>query len=329
MTRPLRIHIENDASGAEALRLTAARLRGRLAEAGLLDATVEVSENGDASALASAMAGSDVLFACRKLSVAEAKRAAPDLAWVQVISAGVDSLVADLPDGVVLTNASGVHGPKGGEYALAAALMLTYRIPAFASDKNAVQWQPSFGGTARGKRVLLLGVGGIGAAAAPWLRQHGMVVTGITRSGRAGVELDRCIGPEDLDATLAKTDILISTLPLTPQTRHLIDRRRLELLPQGAGVVVLGRANVFDYDAMADLLETGHLDGAVLDVFPQEPLPAEHRLWRTPRLIMTPHCSVDDHAVYMDRCLDIFVDNVRRFRAGERLINIVNPALGY
>jgi len=94
-------------------------------------------------------------------------------------------------------------------------------------------------------------------------------------------------------------------------------------------VVVVGRAAVFDYDALADGLADGRLGGAVLDVFPQEPLPAESRLWSCPRLIMTPHCSLDDHAVYLDGCLDIFVDNLRRFCAGEPLVNVVEAARGY
>jgi phosphoglycerate dehydrogenase-like enzyme len=325
----MQIHIENDPKAAGALRLSAGRLRQALATAGLLDEAVHISENADPSATATAIRGAEILFACRKLSLAEAKSAAPALAWVQVISAGVEHLVADLPDGVVLTNASGVHGEKGAEFALAAALMLTYRIPAFASDKSERRWVPSFGGPASGRHVLLLGVGGIGGAAASLLRRQGFVVTGLTRSGRSDAPLDRCIGPHHLEAVLGETEILISTLPLTSETRRLMDRARLERLPEGAGVAVLGRADVFDYDALADLLDEGRLGGAVLDVFPQEPLPADHRLWRTPRLIMTPHCSVDDHAVYMDRCLGIFIENIRRRRDGLPLGNVVDRTRGY
>ena len=325
----MRVHIENDPKAALALRLPVERLRDALATAGLLDDAIRISENADPGATETAIAGADVLFACRKLSLAEVKRAAPALTWVQVISAGVEHLVADLPDGVILTNASGVHGEKGAEFALAAALMLTYRIPAFASDKIERRWDPSFGGPGRGRHVLLLGVGGIGAAAASLLRRQGFVVTGLTRSGRSDVPLDRCVRTDHLDAVLAETEILISTLPLTSETRQLMDRARLERLPEGAGVAVLGRADVFDYDALADLLDEGRLGGAVLDVFPQEPLPADHRLWRTPRLIMTPHCSVDDHAVYMDRCLGIFVENVRRRRDGLPLSNVVDRTRGY
>lgn len=325
----MHIHIENDPKAPAALRLPAERLRQALATARLLDDAVHISENADPNATASAIKGAEILFACRKLSLAEAKLAAPALAWVQVISAGVEHLVPDLPDGVILTNASGVHGEKGAEFALAAALMLTYRIPAFASDKSERRWVPSFGGPGSGRHVLLLGVGGIGGAAASLLRRQGFVVTGLTRSGLSDVPLDRCIPTDHLDAVLGETEILISTLPLTSETRQLMNRARLERLPEGAGVAVLGRADVFDYDALADLLDEGRLGGAVLDVFPQEPLPADHRLWRTPRLIMTPHCSVDDHAVYMDRCLGIFIENIRRRRDGLPLSNVVDRSRGY
>ena len=325
----MRIHIENDPRGAEALRLSPQRLRDALVVAGLHDGTIEVTENANPDATAEAVRGTEVLFACRKLSIAAVKRAVPSLSWVQVISAGVEQLVADLPEDVVLTNASGVHGEKGGQFALAAALMLAFRIPAFSTDKVERRWQPSFGGPASGRRVLLLGVGGIGAAAAPLRRSQGMIVTGLTRSGRSNVRLDRCVGTDALDTVLSDTDILISTLPLTADTRNLMDRQRLERLPEGAGVAVLGRAAVFDYEALADLLEQGRLDGAVLDVFPQEPLSSDHRLWRTPRLVMTPHCSVDDHTVYLDRCIEIFIENVRRRRDGLPLRNVVDPALGY
>lgn len=325
----LHIHIENDGGGPAAMQLAADRLRDRIAEADLADMVLNITANAEPGRMAAAISGADILFACRKVAISAARAASPSLAWVQVVSAGVDALMADLPPDVILTNASGVHAEKGGEFALAAALMLTYGIPGFASDKVEARWRPSFGGPARGRRVLLLGVGGIGRAAVPLLRQRGMVVTGLTRGGRSEAGLARAVGPRDLDGVLPETDILISTLPLTEATRGLMDRRRLALLPAGAGIVVLGRAGVFDDDALADLLDRGHLGGAVLDVFPEEPLPARHRLWRTPRLIMTPHCSVDDHDGYIDRCVDIFVENLRRFRGGEPLVNVVDHALGY
>lgn len=322
----MHIHIEFEDGP---LTLRAERLKAHLAAHGLAQSVTTITENGEPSAMAEKISAADILFACRKVDIAAAKRAAPGLAWVQVISAGVETLVPTLPDGVVLTNASGVHGDKGGEFVLTAALMLNYQIPRFASDKVAHAWEPTFGGTIDGKTAVLLGVGGIGVTAAAKLRAQGVRVIGVTRSGRSEAALDGCIAVGELDAVLPQADFLVSTLPLTKETEGLIDRRRLELLPEGAGVVVVGRAKVFDYEALADLLRSGHLGGAVLDVFPTEPLPKGDPLWDVPRLIMTPHCSVDDHGTYLDRCLDIFANNLSRRLKGEPMRNVVDRTHGY
>lgn len=109
----------------------------------------------------------------------------------------------------------------------------------------------------------------------------------------------------------------------------MIDRSRIRALPYGAGIVSVGRAPALDYDAIVDRLKDGSLSGAVLDVFPKEPIPKNSRFWRTPRLVITPHCSVDDHSTYIDRCLDIFLDNLERDIAGEKLRNLIDPSRGY
>ncbi|WP_108262709.1 NAD(P)-dependent oxidoreductase [Mangrovicoccus ximenensis] len=105
--------------------------------------------------------------------------------------------------------------------------------------------------------------------------------------------------------------------------------RRVALLPQGAGVVSVGRAAVFDHAALCGLLRSGHLGGAVLDVFPQEPLPADDPTWDVPGLVVTPHCSVDDNEGYLDRCTDIFLQNLAAWRAGAPMPTRVDPSAGY
>jgi phosphoglycerate dehydrogenase-like enzyme len=133
----------------------------------------------------------------------------------------------------------------------------------------------------------------------------------------------------ELDPVLPGTDFLVSSLPLTKETEAAIDRRRLDLLPRHAGVAIVGRAKVFDCEALLGKLSDESLGGAVLDVFPEEPLPPESPVWTAPNLIITPHCSVDDHAVYMDRCVAIFADNLGRYLAGTPLRNVVDPERGY
>lgn len=328
MTNTLRIHIENDPNGPAALRLSAERLADRLSGLSLGRAT-EISVNADPTLTETAVAGASIVFACRKIDLQAAKRASPALDWVQVISAGVDGYVDHLPAGVTLTNASGVHAAKGAEFILTSVLMLNYRMPGFATLQRQGTWQPRFGGPVAGTRLTLLGVGGIGAASVPLLRERGVHVTGVTRSGRSDAPLDRCVATDQLDEILTETDWLVSTLPLTGATRGLIDRRRLALLPKGAGVIVVGRAAVFDYNALAEALRSEHLSGAILDVFPVEPLPTDDPLWQCPRLMITPHCSVDDHETYLDSCLDIFVRNLEAYVAGTPLLNVVDPSIGY
>ncbi|RVA27037.1 D-2-hydroxyacid dehydrogenase, partial [Mesorhizobium sp. M7D.F.Ca.US.004.03.1.1] len=150
-----------------------------------------------------------------------------------------------------------------------------------------------------------------------------------SRSAVPHPALDKSVSVDQLDSVLSETDVLVSTLPLTSATQGLIDSRRLALLGAGAGIIIVGRAKVFDCEALADALDAGRLSGAVMDVFPVEPLPPSHRLWSTRSLLMTPHCSVDDHVGYVDRCIAIFADNLTRMAKGEPLRNAVNPALGY
>lgn len=321
----MRIHIHNGVSGPAELSLSVDALAARLATTGVslqqltISSGTEIGECPDA----------EILFSCEKVDIGKAKSLMPSLQWVQVISAGVEGYLSTLPDTVKLTNASGVHGEKGGEFVLAAALMLNYRIPSFVVDQKDRRWRPEFVTPAKGKRVTLLGLGGIGSEAAKALRSRGFMVTGVTRSGKSDVETDAMISVGMIDSILPQTDILVSTLPLTAESRNLISRTRLEAMPDHAGVIVVGRAAVVEYEAMVDLLIEGRLGGAVLDVFPQEPLPKDSRIWNCPNLIMTPHCSVDDHSIYMSRCLDIFTDNVQRFLRGTPLRNLIDPALGY
>jgi glyoxylate/hydroxypyruvate reductase len=133
----------------------------------------------------------------------------------------------------------------------------------------------------------------------------------------------------DLDRVLADTDILVLACPLTPATTGLLDRRRLGLLPAGAGVANIGRGRLLDQDALCDALDNGGLGGAVLDVCDPEPLPIGHRLWRTHNVIITPHISCDDPASYNALSLDIVFANLRAWRAGAVPPNRVDLVRGY
>lgn len=325
----MHIHIENDPADPPALTLSIGRLMRLIASKPQLRGRFTLSENSDPQRLEHFLADADILWAGRQFPLHHYRSKLNKLRWVQVTSAGVERWLEHWPDTIQLSNASGVHSDKGAEFILMAALMINYGIPGFVHDRSLQRWQPTFGGCARGKKATLLGLGGIGAAAAAMLTQFGYQVCGVTRSGQTTVEVKRCVSIADVDAELVDTDVLISTLPLTPETDGLFGRERLALLPAHAGVVIVGRAKVFDYDALREMLIEERLAGAVLDVFVQEPVPAGDALWHCPRVIMTPHCSLDDHGTYLDGCLSLFIQNLERDVAGEPLINRVNPKKGY
>jgi phosphoglycerate dehydrogenase-like enzyme len=321
------IHIQNPPSTPGALRLEPERLELALAGRGLAN-SFTISQ-GEGDHLPDAAADARILFLLTKAPLDDARRVANGLKWVQTAHAGVEKALPTLPKGLLVSNASGVHAEKGAEYVLGAVLMLNSAMPQFIDYKAEARWEPIHTPLLRTKRVTMLGVGAIGAAAAVLLKRMGCIVWGVTRWGNASVALDSVTDEAGLDELLPKTDILISTLPDTPDTDEMIDRKRIDALPHGAGIVSVGRAPALDYDAILDRLNAGSLSGAVLDVFPKEPIPKNSRIWRTPRLVITPHCGIDDHSTYIDRCLDIFLDNLERDLAGEQLRNLVDPAHGY
>ncbi len=280
--------------------------------------------------LGAALPETEVLLLTGQAPLQDLRQRAPRLRWISYTSAGVDWLIkAGLPDGVVLTNASGTHIPKAAEFALAAVLMLNLRVPTFATAMRAHRWEQISGGTVAGKTALILGMGALGGAAADALKAQAMRIVGNSRSGAAHPSVDVMTRGSDFRAHLPEADFLLITLPLTAETRGLVGAAELDLLPQAAGVVNIGRGEILDNAALAQRLMDGRLSGAVLDALPQEPLRPDSPLWDTPNLIITPHCGLYDPTGYGPRCLDLFAANVRRYRNGETLRQIVEPVRGY
>jgi phosphoglycerate dehydrogenase-like enzyme len=255
---------------------------------------------------------------------------APHLGWIHLTGAGLEHVAPFdwVPERVTITNNSGVHGPKAGEYAAMAILMLNHRIPTHVTNQARRHWHQLFPATVEGKTLLIVGVGEMGRAAAVRAKRLGMRVLGIRRSGRPQPGVDRMARPAALERLLPLADIVLVTAPLTPETRGLLGRRQLARLKPGAGLINMGRAGVVDYPALCERLRAGALSGAVLDVFDPEPLPADSPLWTTPNLIMTPHCS-SDAPDYADRTLDLVFDNLRRYLARRPLRNAVDRRLQY
>ncbi len=327
--RKLRVHVTHGSSIVESQLVTPERMRiGAKAFPGILG-HLDVTYGDGPAALDVGIADAEVLFLAGSVDLSSLKARAPRLKWIQSMSAGVEKLAPLVPGGITLTNASGVHGPRGGEYGITAVLMLNSRVPQFVGNQQAARWEQIHTTPLKGKTLVLLGVGAIGTEVARLAKQFGMRVIGVSRGGKPQSSVDKTYRTRDLAKVLPTADFVLSTLPLTAETKGLLGRKELDLLPPHAGIVNLGRAGVIDHVALADKLRKGELSGAALDVFDEEPLPASSPLWSVPNLIMSPHCAVDDEEAYVPRCLDIFFDNVKRMVAGRPLRNVVDTKIGY
>jgi phosphoglycerate dehydrogenase-like enzyme len=322
----IRIYVENH-PGHDAFRISADQVRDSLA-ALPLDIEIGVHER-DAPAL-DELARADFLVANR-LDTARIAAHGRALQLVHCTNAGVERYMPLdwLPAGVRLTNSRGIHAAKAGEFGLMALLMLNQRIPAYVADQAQRRWQPVLTTVIAGKTALIVGTGGLGAAVARCARRMAIKTIGISRTGALVEGFDQVANAARLDQHLPEADFVVLACPLTDATRGLIDARRLALMKRGASLVNMARAGVADYEAVRAALIGGSLSGAVLDVFAPEPLPASAPWWDVPGLMMTPHVSCDSPDGYVERALEVFGENLRRLHAGEALINVVDPALGY
>jgi phosphoglycerate dehydrogenase-like enzyme len=235
---------------------------------------------------------------------------------IQTLSAGVDWLVGRVPERVMVCNARGVHGAPLAEWVVGAILAMQRGLVQARDAQARREWDAIEPPELFGRRVVILGLGSIGTAIAERLRPFGVEVIGVGRTARAGVQ-----GLADLDELLRDAEILVNILPLTGDTRGLLDARRLGLLPDGALVVNAGRGRTIDTAALVEELRTGRLRAA-LDVTDPEPLPKEHPLWDLPNVLISPHMAGDSAASTL-RAFELAGDQVRRFAAGEPLINEV------
>jgi phosphoglycerate dehydrogenase-like enzyme len=256
---------------------------------------------------------------------------ATNLKWLHATGAGVDHLLPLdwLPGGAILTNNRGVHAAKTLEAATLAILALNTRLPEIVTNQRAARWTQVFTPAVRGRTLLVVGVGGMGGAAARAGKRLGMQVLGVRRSGRGHHAVDEMFAPADLARVIPRADVVFVTAPLTPDTMHLVGRAELDRMKPSAGLVNFGRAGVVDYRTLAAKLRRKEIAGAILDVFDPEPLPSNSPLWRTPDLIITPHVTSDDDESYMPLTLDLVFENVARLLDGRPLKNAVRPEHGY
>lgn len=262
------------------------------------------------------------------------------LRWFSSLAAGLDDLAtpALLARGVVVTNASGVHGPNIAEHVMAMMLMFTRGMPALLRAQLGRRWERNLKsrsdgpGELTGETLLIVGLGRIGEALAVRARPFGMRVVGVKHdlSSRhdAAVGVDELVPMAALDEALGRADHVCLAVPLTPATHHLFDARRLARLRPGAFLYNVSRGAVIDEAALVEALRAGTLGGAGLDVFEQEPLPATSPLWDLDNVILTPHVG-GVTPLYYQRAAALFADNLERFLSAQPLANRFDPARGY
>lgn len=286
--------------------------------------------DSDAQALPH-LADAEIVFG---QSAALAKNS-PALRWLCTPSAGVNQFMAAdafaSPD-AALTNSSGAYGVTIAEHVIMITLEMLRRQPEYNAIVQRREWTRSLPvRSIKNSRVTLLGTGDIGQETALRLRAFGPAsLIGVNRSGKnPGGLFDRVIRQGDLDTILPDTDILIISLPGTPETYHMLNAERLALLPEAALVVNVGRGTVIDQKALEKELRAGRLKAA-LDVFEQEPLPAADALWDCPNLLMAPHVAGNMTLPYTrDRIVALFLENFENYCAGKPLARLVDRKKGY
>ena len=241
----------------------------------------------------------------------------PRLRVVQLLSAGVEPWLPVVPDGVLLCNGRGVHGASTAELAVAGLLALLRDLPGYETRRRAHEWRPTRTPRPAGRRVLVLGAGDIGRRVAAALAAFDAEVTLVARTARDGVR-----ALDDVPALLPQHDAVVLALPVTPQTRGLVDAGFLAALPDGAVLVNVARGAIVDTDALLAELRRERLY-AFLDVTDPEPLPADHPLWDAPNLLLTPHVGGGTRG-WERRAYELVREQLARYVAGEELANRVD-----
>jgi len=253
----------------------------------------------------------------------------PKLKLIVSLGMGVDHLLADdkLPAGIPIVRImdEGLVGQMS-EYALYWALRHHREVDKYAASQRAKQWKPEDFVDTIDRRVGVMGLGSIGQDTARKFSLLGFPTAGWSRTQKTLPGIETFHGSDGLAKFLARTDILVDVLPLTRDTRGLLDARAFATLPKGAYFINMARGGHVVDEALLAALDSGHVAGAALDVFNVEPLPADHPYWTHPRVHVTPHVA---GATNPRTASPGVIENIRRMRSGQPLIHTVDPKTGY
>ncbi len=279
------------------------------------------------------LAAADVSFDFDWWAPADMPQNCPNLRWVQATSSGIGQFVQRThldQSGITFTTAAGAHAIPLAEFAVMSVLHFIKDVPELDRRRHAHYWARYTGRQLAGQTVTVVGLGHVGRRTVEVFAALGCEVRAVSRwieaSGAPGAR--EVVTPEGLDRMLRDTSILILCSPLTPETRGMIDERRLRLLPRGAIIVNIARGPLIDEGALIGALMNGHLGGAGLDVFATEPLPTDSPLWDMDNVIVSPHSA---STVYQENAVltDLFCDNLRLLMEGAPLRNVYDSSRGY
>jgi phosphoglycerate dehydrogenase-like enzyme len=254
----------------------------------------------------------------------------PSLRWVQALTAGVEGWLAlpDLPPQLTLTCARGTHRESMPENILGALFHLTKPYAAIVDDQKRVQWTRRMAMPLNGKTLGILGLGAVGQEVARLAGALGMRVIGTRRGGAPLPGLAEVFPPDQTDNVLAQSDFLVLLLPATPATENFINAERLAQMKPGAWLLNFGRGHLITDADLIAAVQAKRIAGAVLDVFRQEPLPAEHPFWTTEGILVLPHIG-GGHPTRDATVARLFVENLGRLLDGRPLKEVVDRAAGY
>lgn len=251
--------------------------------------------------------------------VAEVLGRMSSLEVVQTLTAGVDNIRGHIPDGVLLCNGRGIHDTSTAELALTLILSSLRGIPGFVRDQDRNTWRSGWHPALADKRVLLVGYGAVGEAIERRLEPFEVEVVKVARSARDGVH-----AIAELPSLLPQADVVVLVVPLTDETRGLVDADFLAAMKEGALLVNVARGAVVDTDALVAALHAGRISAAT-DVADVEPLPEDHPLWGAPNLLISPHVGGASSAMW-PRAHRLVRDQLHRYAAGEELVNVMSGA---
>ena len=338
--KKIKIHVKNnhwapgifptDAEGEKNFTITKSHFDKALESFPEIKKKIVIFIDWDEENFSSSISSSDILIAWN-FPTLNLKKIAPNLKWIHCISAGIEHLLplGWMFENLVLTNNSGVHFKKAGEYGLMSVLMLQNHLPKIITNQKNKKFVSLFSNPIAGKTIVVVGTGSLGSSMINLVSQLGANIIGVNKKGGMVEGCSKVITTEKIDTVLPKADILYLALPETPETKNLINRKRLDLLKPSCGIVNIGRQSAMNYEALCEKLNKKEIAGAILDVFAPEPIETSSKLWNIPNLIITPHVSSDDNGTYVKLTLDLFVKNLKLFISNKELINQIDKDLGY